>query len=61
MGTDGLQAILKAEHRKAGFRLEEDEHLIYLYDIEGRRRCVFSSYGARVSAIQNEVDMLMAG
>lgn len=61
MNGDGLQAILKTEHKNAGFRLEADEHVIYLYNIEGKKICVFSSYGAKVSAIQNEVDMLMAG
>jgi hypothetical protein len=61
MGTESLQAILRAEQRKAGFRLEEDEHLIYLYDREGRRRCIFSACGTTASAIQGEVDVLMAG
>lgn len=59
METESLQNILRAEQRIAGFRLEQDEHVIFLYDGEGRRRCIFYTDGATVSAIRDEVDALM--
>lgn len=57
--SESLQLILKAEQRKAGFHLGEDEHFLYLYNKEGKIIGIFSSCGATIPAIQNEVDTLM--
>jgi hypothetical protein len=59
MDLEISQAVLRSEHREAGFHLFEDEHFFYLYDREGKRRCIFSVYGATPLSIQAEVDKLI--
>lgn len=59
MFPEVLQSLLKAEHRAAGFHLEEDEHFILLYDREGKRRGIFSADGATALSIQKEADALL--
>jgi len=59
MVREKLQNILRAEQRRAGFHLEDDEHVIFLFDGEGRRRSIFYAEGATAGAIQDEVDLLM--
>lgn len=59
MCSEVLQSILKTEHREAGFRLEEDDHFIFLYDREGKRLCIFSADGATATSIQKEADALL--
>ena len=54
-----LQNMLTAEHRRAGFRLEDDEHVIFLLDGEGRRRSIFYAEGVTAAAIREEVDILI--
>ena len=55
-----LEAILTQEHIKLGFYLEGEEDFIYLYDRESQRQGVFSSKGATVKAIREEVDRIIA-
>jgi hypothetical protein len=53
-----LTNLLKAEYIKAGYRLQEDDDFIYLYQPGVKDPHVFSSRGATIASIESHIKIL---
>jgi hypothetical protein len=53
-----IGSVLTEEQLNMGFFLEIEEDFIYLYDKEGTRQGIFSSQGATIKAIREEIDKM---
>jgi hypothetical protein len=51
-----LPSILKPEHKAVGLYLEEDDHLVYLKDKDGKVLAYWSASGVTIAEIQHEAD-----